>query len=176
MPMFPFHDITPASMIYDYGVFSGAANLELAPYLGSIDFKAQRNTAKVFEEWYGDAAVDEVHTGMVVEASIPMVRSTLAQLAAVTPGAVLIGNVLTVSNKCGSAMYADAVQLAIRPVVDLVPSPTHAEWILIYKVYPVVAAELKYSRSDQRVYLVKFAIFPNQDSGHEGEFYQIGLV
>jgi hypothetical protein len=107
---------------------------------------------------------------------VPMARSTLLQLVGVLPGAALVGNVLTFSNKCGSSMYDVAVPICLKPIIDGVVSTDKKSWILVYKCHAYRSFELPFDRATQRVHLVKFKVFPMQESGYEGKYFQEGVV
>ena len=176
MPKLPIGDIGAVEVVYDYGTESGQANLVISPYLGAVKQRINDAFADVQEEDFGDASVDAVFKGTTVEIEIPMARSTLLQLAGVLPGVDLSGSVLTFSNKCGSSMYDSAVPMLFKPKKDGVVSTNHAEWILVYKVFAYRAIELTFDRGTQRTHLVKFKVFPMQESGYEGKYSQEGVA
>jgi len=150
--------------------------LELKPFLGPVNLRAEDSVSKVFEEEFGDAAVDAVFSGRVMELDVPMTRSTWAQLAVVFPGTTLVGNELRIANKCGSDMYAYSVELLIRPLVDNVCSPTHSEWTRILHAHPFVKWELPWDRSTQRFMMFGFILFPSMVSGQIGRFLTLGVA
>lgn len=176
MPKLPIGDIGTVEIVYDYGVGSGFLNQRLSPVLGQVKFRANDAIADVQEEAYGDASVDGVFKGTVCELEVPMTRSTLAQLAAVLPSSSLSGAALSFKNAVGLDMYANAVAIVLKPIVDNVVSVTPAEWVLIHKCHAYRSIELPFDRSTQRVHLIKFKVFPCQESGLEGEYFQEGVV
>ena len=177
MPKLPMGDISPCVIIWDY---EGAGQMHIGPYLGTISFRATDSVADVQEEGFGDAPVDAVFAGTVVELDVPMARSTLVQLAA-TIGYMGMGSlsasgkVLTLKNMAGCDMYANAKQLVIVPICNNVPDPNPHSWTLLYKAHPYREFELGFDRNTQRVHQVKFKIFPNQDSGFCGEYGTEGV-
>jgi len=173
MPQLPIKDLSPCCITFGYGA-SGA--LELKPFLGPVTLRGEDSVSKVFEEEFGDAAVDGVFAGTVMELDVPMTRSTWAQLAAVFPGATLVGTELRIANKCGSDMYANSVQLLIRPIEDNVCSPNHSEWTMIYHAHPFCKWELPWDRATQRFYMFGFMIFPSMTSGQIGRFLKFGVT
>lgn len=172
MPKLPIGDIGPCQVVWDYG----GTPVNLAPFLGKVALSMKDSVSKVFEEGYGDAAVDAVFAGSVMELTIPMTRSTLAQLNTVWPGSALSGNVLTLRNKCGTDMYVDAKAVVIKPMKDGVVSTTHSEWTHLYKVHPYREFEIGFDRSGQRVLACKCLVFPDMTSGMNGEFGTIGVA
>lgn len=175
MPKLPIGDIGTVEIIYDYGYDSGLANHRLSPFLGQVKFRMTDSIADVQEEAYGDAPVDGVFKGSVCELEVPMTRSTLDQLATVLPGVAKGTDQLVFTSKCGSSMYDSAVALLLKPIRDNVVSTDDAEWILIYKCHAYRSIELPFDRGTQRIHLVKFKVFPNQDSGYEGQYFQEGI-
>jgi hypothetical protein len=171
MPKLPIGDIGPVEVVWDH---SGTP-LNLSPFLGDIKLTREDSISKVFEEAFGDAPVDAVFAGSVMELEMPLTRSELTQLETILPGAALTTNALKLTNLCGSSMYANAKPVYIKPVVNGVVSTTKSSWIELYKVHPYNAWELSFARDGQRVFLVKCLIFPCMESGVEGEFGTVGV-
>lgn len=178
MPKFPLGDITPCVVIWDYGVGGGFVNLRLDPVKGLVKLPIEDQAADVEEESFGDAAVDSVFRGTKCGPfEVPMTRSTLAQLDGVLPGTTLLtANEVVFWNKCGSAMAEQAKAICVKPVRDGVVSTVKTEWALIYKAFPMRALEVPWDRATQKVFLVKFKVFPRLDSGYEGRFFQLGIA
>jgi len=172
MPKFSFQDVGPCAAVWDYG----GTPVIFRSYLGKFSFKHEDSVSPVHEEEYGDLAVDAVFAGGTAELALPIIRTSLEKLEDILPGSSLLGDVLSVFNKCGSAMYEDAKQLCIKPIKDNVVSVDPKEWILFYKVHPFKSIDLGYDRKEQRVILVKFRVFPMQESGFEGKMYDIGVA
>lgn len=172
MPKLPIGDIGPVEITWGYGE-SDAINL--APFLGSVSLKMTDSVKDVEEEAFGGAAVDAVLSGAVMDLETPMTRSTLLQLEKVLLG-ILTGNVLTLKGMTGCDMYSKAKVMVIKPVCDNVPSTNHAEWIELYKTYPLRAFDLKFDRSSQRIFLVKWKVFISQDSATYGDYGTLGMV
>lgn len=178
MPKLPIGDISPCVVIWDYG---GASPAHIGPYLGTISLRVVDTISDVQEEGYGDAPVDGVFAGTVYELDIPMARNTLAQLAKMLALTASMGSlsasgkVLTLRNTAGCDMYANAKQIVIAPICNNAPNPDPNSWTLLYKCHPYRDFELGWDRSGQRIHMVKFKIFPNQDSGYCGEYGTEGM-
>jgi len=176
MPKLPMGDIGPCVVIWDYG----GTPICLGPYLGTVSLRATDSVADVQEEGYGEAPVDAVFQGTVFELDIPMARSTLLQLSH-TIGYGNMGTlsasgfVLTLRNMAGCDMYTNAKSIIIAPVYNNVPDPDPNSWVYLYKCHPYREFELGFDRSGQRTHMVKFKVFPNQDSGYCGEYGTEGL-
>ena len=182
MPKLPIGDIGPCVAIWNYhnvGEVDGNP-LCLGPYLGTTPLRFTDSVSDVQEEGYGDAPVDAVFAGSVVEFDYPMTRSTLVQLAGII-GYVDMGSlsasgkVLTLKNMAGCDMYANAKQIVIAPICNNVPDPDPNTWTLLYKCHPWRDFELTWDRAGQRVHMCKFKVFPNQDSGYCGEYGTEGM-
>lgn len=170
-------DKGPAEIVWDYG----GTPITLSPVLGMVEVTAEDHISNVEEENYGDAPVDAVFMGTVFGLSVPMTRSTLTQLENSIAYDVLgsrggsKNQIITLNNVAGCDMYANAKQIVIVPLCNNVPDPDPASWILLYKCYPYRTISLGWDRSTQRVHLVKYMIFPNQDSGYCGDYGTEGM-
>jgi len=174
MPQLPFKDKGPCEVVWDY---NGAGEMNLSPFLGTVSMRTTDSTSDVQEEGYGETPVDAIFTGTVVELDVPMARSTLDQLIALLAGVESGGeNIAIFSVKSGCDMYSDAKAVVIKPMCDNVPSTTPSEWILIYKCFPYREFDLGFDRDGQRIHMVKFKVFVNQDSGYEGKLYSYGVA
>jgi hypothetical protein len=143
----------------------------------------------VQEEGYGDAPVDAVFAGSVVELDIPMTRNSIAQLNdSIAYGEmgenyyvnavgvkVSDANVIKLKNMAGCDMYTLARAILIAPICNNVPDTDPHTWTMLYKCHPYRDFELPWDRSGQRVHMVKYKVFPNQDSGYCGEYLLEGL-
>ena len=181
MPQLPIGDIGPCEVTWDYG---GATPVIITPHLGKVTTRMADAVTDVFIDGQGVAPIEAFFEGTTLELEVPMVRSTLSQLAN-TIGyrdlGTLVGQVLTLHNVAGVEMMAHAKAIVIKPMLNVggcsvVPDPNPNHWTLIYKCHPYRDFELGWDRSGQRVHMVKFKIFPNQDSGYEGEYSQEGVI
>jgi len=155
--------------------------IALSPVLGIVEVTGEDHVSPVEEENYGDAPVDAVFMGTVFGLSVPMTRSTLKQLENSIAYDVLgsrggsKNQIITLNNVAGCAMYANAKDIVITPMCNNVVDPDPASWIHLYKCYPYRTISLNWDRSTQRVHLVKYMVFPNQDSGFCGEYGTEGM-
>jgi len=174
MPKLAIGDKGPAEIVWDYA----GTPITLSPVFGVVSLTMEDHVSDVQEENYGDAPVDAVFMGTVVELSVPMTRSDLTQLENSIAYDVLgsrSGSIITLNNVAGCDMYAYAKQIVIAPICNNVVDPDPAHWTLLYKCYPYRTLDLSWDRSTQRVHLVKFKVFPNQDSGYCGEYGTEGM-
>ena len=181
MPQLPLGDIGPCEVTWDYG---GATPVIITPHLGKVTVRMADAVTDVFIDGQGIAPIEAFFEGSTVELEVPMARSTLSQLAN-TIGyrdlGTLVGNVLTLHNVAGIEMMAHAKAIVIKPMMNIggcsvAPDPDATHWTLFFKCHPWRDFELGYDRGGQRVHMVKFKIFPNQDTGYEGEYFQEGVL
>ena len=166
----PNKDLGPCSVIWD----PSGANVELNPTFGDVIIKDELTYAEVKEDGHGEAAVDAVPTGRKVEVTVPMTRSSLTQLEAAIKGSVAGVSNLKVSNLVGGAVFANAKEVIIKPLVDNVASVTTSEWLHIHRAYPFAALEWVYNNAGQRVTNVILKAFPDDTSGKVSEIYRVG--
>ena len=180
MPRLPIGDIGPCEVTWDYG---GATPVIITPHLGKVTVRMADAVTDVFIDGQGIAPIEAFFEGATVELEVPMARSTLSQLAN-TIGyrdlGTLAGNVLTLHNVAGIEMMAHAKQIVIKPMINIggcavAPDPDATHWTLFFKCHPWRDFELGYDRGGQRIHMVKFKIFPNQDTGYEGDYMQEGV-
>lgn len=172
MPRLPFGDAGPAQLIWHYGE---SGEIVLNPYRGDVIIRGSEELFSIQEEEYGNADVDAITQGLVVEIDAPLTRSTLAQLEAVLRGS-LAGNVLTVSTNSGCPQYENAHPLLFKPICNNVPDSDSASWILFFKTFPFVKFEWSFGRASQRITMVGFKVFVSQESGQVGDIFQIGVA
>lgn len=175
MPRLPIGDIGPCEVTWDYG----DTNLVITPYLGKVSLRMADVVTDVHIDGQGVAPIESFFEGATLELEVPMARSTLSQLAN-TIGYRDLGtpasNQLTLHNVAGIEMMTYAKAIVIKPLCNGVPDANPNHWTIIYKCHPYRDFELCWDRNGQRVHMVKFKVFPNQDSGYEGEYYQEGLI
>ena len=175
MPKIAIGDKGPAEIVWDYA----GTPITLSPVLGVVELTGEDHISNIEEENYGDAPVDAVFMGTLMGLSVPMTRSTLDQLEATLAYDVLgsrAGQVITINNVAGCDMYANAKEIVITPLCNNVPDTDPASWTHLYKCYPYRTISLSWDRSTQRVHLMKYMIFPNQDSGYCGEYGTEGMA
>jgi len=160
-------DLGPCA-VYWNGVLVG-------PTQGGVKLKIEAKSAEIHEDGYGNMPVDGVFIGLeVADIEIPLTRFTLDQLETITKDSDLAGSVLTGANPVGSAMYADAKPLQLRPLVNNVPSAVTTEYFTILKTYPTQKWDIGYDNSGQRIYKYGFKVFVCQDSPNINDVYTIG--
>lgn len=176
MPALPIKDMGPCEIVWGYGESTA---MNLGPFLGATIFKGETSVQDIQEERYGEAAVDAIMTGTVATLELKMTRSTLDQLNEVLNAGGVLGvapnEYIKLKNQLGCEMYDIAQSVVIKPICDNAVSTDPAEWVQIYKAFPVPGWELTYDRSTQRVFPITFKVFVSQESGQEGEFGTFGM-
>ena len=151
-------------------------SIDLGPTHGGVKYKLADSAKDIFEDGQGETPVDSVFIGVIVgPVEVPLTRLTEPQLDADWPGTSDVGGVLHISNVVGEAMYDQAHDLVLKPLINDVPSVDPTEWVTFWKTYPMRDAEVVYDNAGQRVFLTKFKIFPSDVSGQVGEFGKIGV-
>ena len=175
MPKLPIGDIGPCIIVWDYPDNQFA----IGPYLGTVSLRMVDSVSPVEEEGYGDAPLDGVFAGSVMELDVPMTRSALTQLektiAYESMGSLDAVSYIRLKNVAGCDMYAKAKQIVIVPICNNVPDSSPLTWTNLYKCHPWRDFELTWDRSGQRIHMVKFKIFPNTDSGCGGDYGTEGM-
>lgn len=147
---------------------------DLGPTLGGVVFKEEVHSVDIKEDGHGDTPVDAVFTGRIDTIECKFTRSTLAQMEAMITGSVAGANNLTVVNTVGDQMFANALELILKPLVNNVASVTNTEWLHVHRTYPVAAVEFGYDNSGQRIINVTFRAFPDDYSTRVGEIWRMG--
>jgi len=93
----PMGDISSAEIVWGYGE---SGPLTLSPFYGAVTLSITETMNDVQEEAHGDASVDSVKGGTVIELTCPMARSSLDQLKVAIDGPIS-GNEITIKNKAG---------------------------------------------------------------------------
>ena len=172
MPASPIRDLGPCCVVWD----PDGTNLELSPMFGDVYFRSEDQSEPIHEDGEGVHPVDDVMTGRIVELQIPMTRSDLDQLNTVIAGSVKVGNVLTISNRVGQAVFEDSKEIILKPMEDNVCTDTKKEWLRILRCYPMHAFEIPYNLSTQRIFNVVFKVYRDDTVGQSGEIWKFGDV
>ncbi len=169
MPKGPPRDMGPCAVIFD--------SEDLGPTFGDVTFNSVEETVQVFESNFGKTPVDEIRMGKVISVTVPLTRSTLAQLAGIITGATSgVGTLLVDALDVGVSMYDAALTLILKPIVNGVASTTASEWLYVYKAAPKEDMTIVYNEEGQRVFNVIFVSFPDQTSGKASRQWAFGTV
>lgn len=172
MPKWPFGDIGPCEVVYNYGE---AGELIMSPFLGTVALRLSDSMVDVQEEAYGETAVDSVFSGIACELDVPLTRQEYANLSIYVPGTTHQSECVTFSAFMGCGMYDDAVEVVIKPMCDGVAETDNKKWIQIFKAAAYRDFELTFDRSGQRVMMVKFKCFIDLTTGMNGRVFRLGI-
>lgn len=174
MPMLPIGDIGPCIVTWDWG---GVDELIITPYLGTIELRGVDSVSDVQEEGWGDTIKDSVFAGTVMELDVPMARSTVVQLQKMLLDRTspLSTHQVVLYPKSGCDMYANAEAILIQKLCDGVADININNWSVLLKCYPWRDFALTWDRNNQRIHMVHFKVFPNQDSGWNDEYGTEGI-
>lgn len=155
--MNPIEDLGPCQVEFN--------DIDIGPSFGDVIFRDTTEERPVHEAGKGVTPVNGVFVGRLVQVEVPLSRSTLATLASVIPGAVNSGGEsgkVTVSNIVAQPRYANAKKLALRPIIDNVPSAT--DHLTLFKASPSVDMEVTFNSEGQRVYKLIFTGYPDENN------------
>lgn len=176
MPTSPMLDKGPCEIVWGYGESDAAY---LGKTLGDVKLTMETGVSDINEDQAGDAAVNAVLTGSVVELEVPLTRLSVEQLRRVLNVEEPAGKPCAVplTNQVGCDLYDLAKALVIKPTCGGVISVNPCEWIYLYKTYPIAGLDLTFNKDTQRIFPVKFKVFVCQDSldGVVGDFGMIGM-
>lgn len=173
MPELPFREISAAEILWDPAALGGT-EVSFKSAFGTVNLRGTDTINPIQEERFGDADVDAVHGGMVVELEVPLTRTELAKLVTVIHGSIT-GDALSLVNKAGCEALENAKPVFIKPMCGGLPDVDPATWIHLYAVYPFRAFEIPYDRSSQRIVNVIFKCFVSTESATIDEFGTIGV-
>jgi len=164
-------DLGPCVVVWD----PDGDNISFQKTFGGVTFRYEELRAGIKEDQQGETDVDEVKTGVTnPELEVPLTREEVANLEYCFGNASAGASNLKVSNPVGGAVFADAKEVIVKPIVDGVVSVTASEWLHIHRAYPRINMELAYDNSGQRVFNTIFKGFPDDASGQVNEMFRIG--
>ena len=151
-------------------------NVQLSPFLGRIAFTTSDQISTIEDEFFGDTPVDAVPKGTLTEVSIPLTEPTYLKLATLLPGVEnLGGGKIRFSVRSGAcSMYDNSKVLLFKPVCDFAEGADTLKYIHIYHAFPYRDIDLGIDREEQRVWMVKFIVFPSRESATYGKLYDYG--
>ena len=170
MPTLITKDLGPSVVTWD----PTGTDIDLNPTLGGVHFRQEDLQVDVKEDQHGDTPVDSVQIGKLCEVDVPMVRSSIAQLREVIAGAVSGASNMVVSNAVGGAVYANAKELIIKPVVDGVEDADTDTWLHILFAYPKTNLDQAYDAATQRATMVTFKGYPSQTTATLRQMWRYG--
>ncbi len=164
-------DLGPCVVIWD----PSGDNISFSKTFGGVTFRYEELRAGIKEDQQGETDVDEVKTGVTnPELEVPLTREEVGNLEKCFGNATAGANNLKVSNPVGEAVFSDAKEVIVKPIINGSVSVTDTEWLHIHRAYPRISMELAYDNSGQRVFNTIFKGFPDDTSGQVGEMWRVG--
>ena len=171
MPTLNIFDKGPAEIVWGYGESSA---VYLGKTLGDVKLTMTTNASDINEDQAGDAPVNAVLTGSVVDLETPLTRLSLEQLA-VALNTEVDGDTVPIENQIGCDLYDLSRELVIKPLCGNEISDDPTTWVHLYKCYPLVNLDYSWDKETQRIIPLKWKVFVSQDSGFEGKFGTQGM-
>ena len=152
------------------------ANIQLSPFFGRIAFTTSDQISNIEHEFFGDTPVDAVPKGTLTEIGVPMTEPTYLKLHTLLSGVEdLGGGKIRFSVRSGAcSMYDASKVLLFKPVCDQVEGTDDVKYVHVYHAYPYRDFDLGFDREEQRVWMVKFIVFPSRESATIGRLYDYG--
>lgn len=144
----------PCKVTYDGG--------DLGLTKGGVEFTLSTDVKDVTVDQFGNTNITKYVTGRRLVVKVPMAESTLDRLAAMTPGATLIGTTtkkLNVNSATGLELRALGKALVLHPADLLVTNKS--EDVNIAIAVTMGAYAWAYKHDEERIYMVEFEAMPD---------------
>lgn len=166
MSSLPIKDLGPCQVLYN--------SVDLGSTFGGVQFTDEQKYKELHTDQMGETIVDAVFTGREAKVVAKLTMTSLANLDTVIASSTAGATNLKVSASVGTAMYASANELILKPMVDGVASSTTSEWLHCHKAYPISKVDWGYDATNQRIVEVTFICFPSQATATLNEIWRIG--
>lgn len=122
---------------------------------GGVEVEFSTEVTPITADQFGDTVIDDIIKGRMVKIRVPMAERDLTKLAAVIPGATLIGTTnrkLNIPAAVGTSLRALAGKLQLRP-----KGMTNASKDVVIPIaMPKGDMQFSFKHDEQRVYTVEF--------------------
>jgi len=167
----PNKDLGPCWVVWD----EAGVNVTFKKTFGGVFFRYEELRSPIKRDQAGETDVDEVTIGATnPELDVPLTQEEIAKLVHCFANSVVAVNSLRVSNPVGDAVFKDAKQVIVKPIVNGVVSITSTEWLYIHRAFPRITMEQAYDNSGQRTVKVIFKGFPDDASARSNEMWRYG--
>jgi hypothetical protein len=145
-------------------------DVDLGYTKGGVEVTVKTDTYKVNVDQFGKTTINESLIGREVMAKVPLAETTLENLVAIMPGAVLVPSgggatnpVVTVPTAIGTELLSGAKELRLHP--KSLPDNDKSEDFVIPLANTAGALTFAYKLEDERIYNVEFTGYPNPTTG-----------
>ena len=136
---------------------------------GGVTVTVATETHKVNVDQFGQTAINEYITGRTVTAKVPLAETTLENLVAVMPGAILVTDSTTPTKKrvdvptgVGLNLLDFAKPLVLHPIA--LPDANKSEDFVIPRAATAGALEFGYDLENERLYSCEFNGYPDANN------------
>ena len=151
--------------------------VDLGLTAGGVEVTVGTNTHETKVDQYGDTVVNEFITGRSCTVSAPLVETTIDNLIATMPGAVLVTDGVDPNKKrvdvasgVGVSLRGQAKELILHPIA--LPDSDVSEDFIIPLAGVAGALNFAYKLDQERVFNTEFKAYPDQSKN--GLLFQIG--
>lgn len=144
---------------------------------GGVSVEVTTDTHKVMVDQFGESEINEYITKRSVKVTVPLAETTLENLVATMPGATLVVDGTTptnrrvdVTNAIGTDLLATAAVLSLHPQGNDVADVS--EDFTVFKAATAGAISFAYKIDEERIYNVEFTGYP--DNSNSDNLFAIG--
>ena len=166
----PNLDLGPCVVIFD----PAGVNLQYEKTKNEVFFRYEELSVPIKEDQKGETQIDRVTTGANCELEVNLTREEVRGLASLFANAAYGANYLKVSNPVGEALFVQAKEVIVKPIINGVVSVTTSEWLHIHRAFPRTNLEYAYGNTTQRTTKAIFDAFPDDASGQQNEIWRLG--
>lgn len=142
---------------------------------GGVEVSVKTETHKVNVDQFGKTPINEYIMGREVTVKVPLAETTLENLVAIMPGAVLTTDTLDTKKKVvnvptgiGSNLFDIAKTLVLHPI-DKADSDKSDDFT-VFKAATAGALSFSYKLEDERIFSCEFNGYPNS----AGKLFAVG--
>lgn len=137
---------------------------------GGVEVSVKTETHKVNVDQFGKTPINEYIMGREVTVKVPLAETTLENLVAIMPGAVLTTDTLDTTKKVvnvptgiGSNLLDIAKQLVLHPIGK--PDSDKSDDFTVFKAATAGALNFSYKLEDERIFSCEFNGYPDTTTG-----------
>lgn len=142
-------------------------SVDLGLTKGGVNLEVSTDTYRVTVDQYGETAISEIITARNVTVSVPLAETTLENLVATMPGAVLVGSGATTRVDVASGVGVNLLDIAQE--LKLHPRDAGASEafdVIIPKASTGGNLQFNYGPNEERIFSVTFTGFIDTTDDH----------